>query len=291
MANPRFPLYIVSKGRADTRLTSKALERTGVPYSIVIEEQEYDNYAAVIDPKKIIVLNKKYQDEYDTCDTLGDTVGKGPGAARNFIWDHAIANGHEWHWVMDDNIRKFHRLNKNLKIPVSDGTIFRCMEDFCLRYKNVAMAGPNYHMFAPRKTKLPPYVLNTKIYSCNLIRNNIPFRWRGRFNEDVILSLDILKKGWCTIQFNAFLQCKMWTQQVKGGNTETYKKHGTLLKSKMMMLTHPDVCRIVWKFNRWHHSVNYGGFTQRLEKKDNLEIKSGVDNYGMKLFKIGSSVL
>ena len=88
--NPKYPLYIVSKGRADSRLTSKALEKMNVPYSIVIEEQEYDDYAKVIDEKKILVLDKKYQDEYDTCDDLGNTKSKGPGAARNFVWEHSI---------------------------------------------------------------------------------------------------------------------------------------------------------------------------------------------------------
>ena len=33
--NPKYPLYIVSKGRADSRLTSKALEKMLVPYYIV----------------------------------------------------------------------------------------------------------------------------------------------------------------------------------------------------------------------------------------------------------------
>jgi hypothetical protein len=32
---------------------------------------------------------------------------------------------------MDDNIIKFARFNNNLIIQVNDGTIFRCMEDFC----------------------------------------------------------------------------------------------------------------------------------------------------------------
>src|SRR5687768_9806532 len=44
----RYPIYVISKGRADTRLTSKALERLGLPYRIVIEPQERDEYAAVI---------------------------------------------------------------------------------------------------------------------------------------------------------------------------------------------------------------------------------------------------
>ena len=52
--NPKHPVYIVSKGRWESRHTSKALEKYNIPYSIVVESQEYDNYASVIDPKKII---------------------------------------------------------------------------------------------------------------------------------------------------------------------------------------------------------------------------------------------
>src|SRR5581483_6046093 len=114
-----------------------------------------------------------------------------------------IAKGHTWHWVMDDNILYFMRFNHNLKVPVSDGAMFVAMEDFCLRYRNVAMAGPNYRMFVPRKRNdKPPYTLNTRIYSCNLIRNDVPYRWRGRYNEDTDLSLRMLKDKWCTILFN-----------------------------------------------------------------------------------------
>ena len=52
--NPKYPIYIISKGRWKSRKTSKELERIKVPYYIVIEPQEYDNYASVINPKKII---------------------------------------------------------------------------------------------------------------------------------------------------------------------------------------------------------------------------------------------
>ena len=113
--NLRIPIYIVSKGRPDSRLTSKALEEMGVDYSIVVEEQEFDDYAAVIDEKKIIILDKKYQRDYETFDKLRDSKSKGPGPARNFVWDHSIESGAKWHWVMDDNLRGFYRLNKNQK--------------------------------------------------------------------------------------------------------------------------------------------------------------------------------
>jgi hypothetical protein len=287
--NPKYPLYIVSKGRADTRLTSRALEKMEVPYHIVIEEQEYKEYAKVIDKKKILILDKKFQDEYDTCDQLGDSKSKGPGSARNFIWEHSISNGHKRHWVMDDNIKCFLRMNKNLQIPVSSGAIFKAMEDFCDRYTNVAMAGPNYYMFVPRKRgDLKPFVANTRIYSCNLIKNDLPYRWRGRYNEDTILSLDMLKDGYCTIQFNAFMQLKTTTQKLRGGNSkEFYDKEGTFPKSQMQVKVHPDVSKVVWRFGRVHHYVDYTKFKgNKLIKKKGLSIKKDTDNYGMKLKKI-----
>lgn len=283
--NPKYPLYIPSKGRWKSRLTSKALERMKVPYYIVVEEQEYEQYASVIDKSKILILDKRYQEEYDTFDDLGDSKSKGPGPARNFIWDHAIQSGAVWHWVMDDNIRGFWRQDRNMQIRVKDGTIFRCMEDFCERYENVAMAGPNYKMFYPRRFKRPPFCLNTRIYSCNLIRNDVPFRWRGRYNEDTDLSLRMLKAGWCTVLFYAFLQEKVTTQLLKGGNTDAfYAKEGTLEKSLMQVRMHPDVTRLVWRYGRWHHHVDYRSFkNNRLIKKKGLKIPQGINNYGMKL--------
>lgn len=283
--NPKFPLYIVSKGRSDTRLTSKALERMQVPYSIVIERQDFPQYSKVIDPKKILILDTKYQDQYEVLDNLNYPTNKvGPGAARNFAWEHSLSNGHKWHWVMDDNINHFYRMNNNLRIRVTDGTIFKCMEDFILRYVNIAMAGPNYRFFAASTGSYPPFSVNTRIYSCNLIRNDVPFRWRGRFNEDTILSLDMLKAGYCTVQFYAFLQGKAATQTVKGGNTTIYKAEGTKIKSEMLIKAHPDVSRLVFRYGRWHHHVDYKPFKNMpLIRKPDVQVQDGVDNYGMVL--------
>ena len=285
LMNPEYPIYIVSKGRWDTRLTSKALEKANIPYYIIIEKQEYQDYANVIDPKKILILPTEYQDKYDTCDDLGSSKSKGPGPARNYAWEHSIALGAKWHWVMDDNIKVFNRLNRNKMVQVTSGAIFKASEDFVNRYENVAISGFNYDFFVQSKQQHPPYILNTRIYSCLLIRNDIPYRWRGRYNEDTDLSLRALKDKFCTIQFNTFLQEKAQTQTIKGGNTqEFYEKEGTLPKSKMLEDLHPDVAKVVWKFNRWHHHVDDRSFKKnRLIKKQGLVVPDVVNNYGMKL--------
>lgn len=265
LTTPEFPIFIPSKSRAESALTPRFFDIIKVPYRLIVEESQYKQYSEHFDKSKLIVLPQEYLDNYDTCDELGNTKSKGPGAARNFAWDTSIDEGFKWHWVMDDNILNFGRLNKNQRVPVGDGFILRAMEDFVQRYKNVAMAGPNYFMFLPSRNARPPFTLNTRIYSCNLIRNDVPFRWRGRYNEDTDLSLMMLKAGWVTVQFNAFYQWKVTTQLLGGGNTEAfYASEGTLPKSKMLVDMHPDVARLSFKFSRWHHYVDYSGFKQQL---------------------------
>ena len=289
--NPKYPIYIPTKSRWDSRITIRTLERMNVPYSIIVEEQQYEQYAKTVNENNILVLPKKYLDEYDTFDNLGDSKSKGPGAARNFAWDHSIEKGFDFHWVLDDNIEAFYRMNENVIWAVNSGTILRVMEVFVERYENIAMAGPNYEKFVISTEYRPPITVNTRIYSCNLIRNDVPYRWRGRYNEDTDLSLRMLKDGWCTVQFNAFLQGKGTTQRVRGGNTaEFYEKEGTLNKSKMLEDMHPDVAKVVWKFNRWHHYVDYRPFKKNLlVKKDDFNYTNIVNNYGMKLIEVSKS--
>jgi hypothetical protein len=258
-----------------------------VPYRVVVEEQELEDYAAVIDRERLLVLDPKYQAEYKTYDNLGDSKPKGAGPARNFAWDHSISEGHERHWVMDDNLTHFDRYTDNGFHRCQTGTCLRVMEDFVLRYTNVAMAGPQYFMFVSRKSKLPPFVANTRIYSCSLIRNDIPFRWEMRLNEDTDLSLRILKGGYCTIQFNTFLQYKLPTQTLKGGNSPAYEAQGTYEKSAMLVRRHGDVARMAFRFGRIHHHVDYRPFrTNKLIRRDDITIPTEPNEYGLELVKV-----
>lgn len=252
-------------------MTSKALEKMNVPYHIVIEPQEYLKYASVIDSKKILILPFY-------------NLGQGSIPARNWVWDHSISIGEERHWILDDNISAFSRLNRNQKTEVNSGTIFRVAEIFVDRYENVAISGFNYDFFAKARQKIPPFYLNTRIYSCILIRNDISHRWRGKYNEDTDLSLRVLKDGLCTILFNAFLCHKATTMSMKGGNTdEVYVDGDERLKfAQSLQKQHPSVVTIVRKFGRWHHHVNYKLFKyNKLIKKPNISIQEGINNYGM----------
>ena len=190
--NPKYPIYVISKGRSSNCLTARELTNMKVPFYLVVEPQESSQYSENYPDAEILI-------------TPFSNLNQGSIPVRNFVWEHSLQNGDKRHWILDDNIEGFHRLNRNMKPKVADGTIFKCCEDFTDRYDNVGISGMNYYSFCKTTDKVPPYYVNTRIYSCILLDNSMNFRWRGKFNEDTDLSLRILKSGMCSILFNAFL--------------------------------------------------------------------------------------
>lgn len=268
--NPKYPIYIISKGRWKRRQTSKTLEYMNVPYRIVIEPQEYKEYASVIEPSKILILPFS-------------NLGQGGIPARNWVWEHSISEGHKKHWIMDDNIESIERFNNNKKVKCKSGTPFKIIEDFTERYENIVMSGMNYAIFCPATENRPALKFNTRIYSCILLDNSIDYMWRGRYNEDTDLSLRILKDGLCTVLFNTFLIGKRCTMAQSGGNTdELYKGNGRWLMAESLREQHPDVTVVTWKFNRWQHHVDYTPFKKnKLIRKPDYNYQLTTNNYGL----------
>ena len=277
--NPRYPVYVISKGRWEARLTVKALERMRVPYWVVVEPQERNEYAAVVDERKILALPFS-------------NLGQGSIPARNWVWEHALASGAARHWILDDNIRAFSRLQRGERCNVVDGTPFRVVEDLVDRYTNVALAGLQYRGFASSTSTHAPFILNTRIYSCILIKNDLPYRWRGRYNEDTDLSLRALKDGWCTILMVAFLADKLKTMTSKGGNTdELYKGDGRLQMARSLQQQHPDVTKIKRRWDRWQHVVDYRPFRRnKLKLRPGVVVPAGTNEYGLRLERAQTAV-
>jgi len=258
----KYPIFIVSKGRWDISLTALNFLRRGITdFRIIVEPQEYEMYNKFFEEENLLILDMKYKEEYETLDEYGTSKGVGPGAARNFAWDIARKEGHKFHWVFDDNIRTFHGLYNFDETRVIDQTLLYYTERIAESYDNIYQAGLNYYSFLPRRKANKPYILNSRVYSMILLRTDIPYRWRGRYNEDTILSLDILKDGHATFQCNVFSGHKEDTQKIVGGNTdEFYKNEGTLPKSMMLYKTYPEYAKLKYKIRRWHHNVNYEPF-------------------------------
>jgi hypothetical protein len=282
----KYPVYIISKNRSDSMYTSRSLNDMGVQHYIAVEPQDVLSYTQALDDFKIstaTILTLPFSNH-----------GMGSGPARNFCWDHSIENGHKRHWILDDNIQDFYRLHQNTRYRVKSPVFFRVMEDFVDRYKNIRLAGPRYRFFCSSDQKYPAFIKNTHIMSCILIDNSIDFRWRSKYNEDIDLSLRVLKEGGCTVLFNAFLQGKCATQTVKGGNTEEVYKADqldytdtTYEKTIVLANLHPDVVRVVERYGRWHHHVDYSKFEHMdILLDDNVVLSNAINDYRMRLEKL-----
>lgn len=254
----------------------RALDEMGADYRIVIEPHESKLYEKILPQEKILHL------PWDKPNQFSQLV-----KTRNWIKDFSISEGHERHWQIDDNINGFERLNRNRRGKVFTDAIFRCSEDFVDRFDNIAIAGFEYRQFSGgARRKKPPFKLNYRVYSTSLVNNKFLMPWRGIYNDDTDLCLRALKAGWCTLTFNCFLQNKMHTMSVKGGNTPIYTtgdKREAFVNS--LIEQHPDVTRKVWRYDRWHHEVDYSKFKNN-DPKLRPEFRYGlgtntINNYGM----------
>jgi hypothetical protein len=278
---PRYPVYVPSVGRWEDPRTALALEAIGVPHRVVVEPAQRADYARALGEDRLLVLPRDYS-----------VRNTGSIPARNWIWKHSLAEGHARHWVIDDNVRGFLRMHRNRRIPVADGAIFCAAEDFTDRYENVAFSGLNYmYLVKDRQDCWPPYYLNTRVYSMILVNNSLPYRWRGRYNEDTDICLRALKDGWCTVLFNAFLGDKAPTLTMGGGNTDTvYNTEGWVKRrafAESLVEQHPDVAKRVWRYNRWHHEVDYSRYSlNRLRPSADPPVVADPE-YGMELVRDG----
>lgn len=247
-----------------------------VPFRIVVESSEAIHYKNVIGTDRVLVLPFS-------------NLGQGSIPARNWIWEHSIAEGHQRHWILDDNIRGCFRLNRNQKISVKSGVFFLAMESFVDRYINIPIAGPNYQWFVPARETKKPFTPNTRIYSCILLSNNTSLRWRGRYNEDTDLSIRFLKQGQCSILFNAFLIGKISTMIMSGGNTDILYRQtdnfdGRLAMALSLRQQHPDIVSVTRRWGRWQHLVDYKPFKgNTLIKRKDYHGHDGVNEFGMEL--------
>ncbi len=260
----------------DVNTTAKLLLRDSVPFYLVVEPQEADIYAARFGRDRLLVLPANDQ---------------GLVYVRNWIKGHATDAGYERHWQLDDNLTETFRayrptgLKLSKRLPCQAGIALRVTEDFVDRYTNVAIAGLNYDFFVSQVNE-KPFRLNCHVYSCTLVLNSLPHRWRLRYNDDTDFCLQVLADGWCTVQMQAFLVHKKRTMTVKGGNTPIYQQDGRLEMARSLERTWPGVVKTGRRFKRPQHLVHssWGKFDTPLQRRTDIDFDNlSADAYGMSL--------
>jgi hypothetical protein len=249
-----YPVYIISKGRAYNPLTAKLFEKAGIDYLIAVEPQERDEYVKALGESHVIVLPFS-------------NLGLGSYPARNFCWEHAKERGFKYHWLFDDNILFWMKWVNGKRIKWHDINSALIYVESEANKTDVDITGfeePNFSKRCPKK----PFKINCHVYSALLIKNNLPYRWRLKYNEDVDLCLQVLHNGGTTSSCIYYLANKVSTaDKMKGGNqVELYKGNDpkkNLLKAKMLEAQWPQYAKTVIRFGRHHHLVDWKVFNRK----------------------------
>lgn len=255
MANKsKYPIYIVSKGRYEKPITAKSFEKSNIDYLIAVEPQEAEKYIKTLGKHRVLILPFS-------------NLGLGSFPARNYCWEHAKQNGHQYYWCFDDNISGFAKWINGKKTNIdNDYDAIKYIEDFIEKHK-VDIAGFEYRYFVAKPPK-KPFKINTHLYSAMLIKTSLNYRWRLKYNEDVDLCLQVLHNGGTTASCVYYMTNKISTTvKMKGGNQdELYKGNDPtkkLLKAKMLEKVWPQYAKTVIRFGRYHHFVDWNVFKRK----------------------------
>lgn len=260
MANKnRYPIYIVSKGRYNNPLTANYFKSCKIEFYICVEPQEYEMYCNSIGEKHVLKLPFS-------------NLGKGSYPARNYAWEHAKLNGYAYYWCFDDNIRGFAKWVNGKRENYKNGIeAIRYVENH-VNVSKVDVSGFEYRYFVTKPPK-KPFKYNTHVYSAMLIKTSLEYRWRLKYNEDIDLCLQVLHNGGSTSSCVYYMTNKTSTSvKMKGGNQDDlYKKNDpikNLLKAKTIEKAWPQYVKIVIRFGRHHHLIDWKIFKQKNNARD-----------------------
>lgn len=200
-------------------------------FYIVVEKEDLQSYLVnnpQIDRDRFLVLPES---------------DKGIAYVRNFCKDHSTEAGYDYHWQIDDNIKRFKKRVGGKNIIKSPHVVLSEAEEYVFQYKNIGIAGLKHACFAFSAKE--DYGINQQIYTCMLVNNMVDIRWRPDCIEDTDYSMQVLTAGYCTILFNRLIMDKATSMSQTGGNTEiSHAGDGRLKRSLVLQKLWPNIFRL-----------------------------------------------
>jgi len=242
---PSVPVYIPSKARAEKPKTADLLAESGVPFTVVVEPQDYDAYEAA-------------RPEYDYMVLPEDN--RGSVYARNWIRDTATSTAQysgfaqPWYWVMDDDIDSFYIAANGKTAKCAAVQAVRGAEGYFLGHSSLAQVGLEFQQYAWSATEA--FVLNTacRVAMCFHAQRLRRIRYREEMvlKQDTDFSMQVLAAGWHTARITRYAFGTGKYGESKGGQEHAYAVPGIEdeMVSRLIALWPGFVKRIVKKDGR-----------------------------------------
>ena len=207
----QYPICIVSYKRANEYgRTHKYLTKCNIPHYLFVESDEYSEY-------------EKWYDNSCCCLVRGENFSKedmGSTPMRNYILDYHHKKSIERVWILDDNIKNYKRLHQGVKNDIYSVEVFKSIENYIINYENVGLVSHNFNPKVNEGDQRACIVKNGKCFSSMLVKTDPEIRFRYKHQEDHLISMEYIEKGYSNLCFNNVVYDKNTSGMDGGGNRE-----------------------------------------------------------------------
>lgn len=260
-------IYIISKGRPEC-ITAQTLTKLNYPGEWYIvcgnNDETIPQYIRNWGENKVLIFDWYNEiEDTDTLDNFGfDNMPSGASPVRNATIRISKERGEKRHWQFDDDYRAFWLTDADLKHKrrIDNGELL------CWWMCRIAKFADSCHLpncgFALGTIESAPenaVNMGTRVFNAhNMSSEGLTTRWRSRLNDDLINAIETHRLGQKT-EFSFLFLCLVMppSQQEQGGLSDIYRAEGTVRKSAYPILLAPNAARLIIKFGRYHHKVDW----------------------------------
>lgn len=227
------PVYVASKGRPHSALL-RYLRNEGVEHAVVVEPHERADYLAAGAPRRSL--------------RLLDEDEQGFGYARAGTLAHARADGHDWFWMLDDDITSFHEIAGGKARRVTARRALDGAEQI-LAEVEWGQAALDYQQYAWGARQ--PYVLNSYCDVAVAIRCDTPAAYRAECGVklDRDFTMQVLAAGQPTVRVTRFAFGAPTMGTNAGGLYDEYRQGREQTDAETLARLWPQHATVVVKAN------------------------------------------
>lgn len=266
-----FAVFILTHGRPDRVITYNTLRRSGYtgPIYFIVDDTDktVDQYRATYGKQVIVFGKKTIGKKFDQGDNTGDM--RSITWARNASFEIAQKLKVKYFIQLDDDYTNFSfRFNERLRYLPANVTIknmdavFNSLLKFYISSGvtslAIAQGGDFIGGHAGPAAEAP--MLKRKCMNSFICSTDRPFKFLGRFNEDVNTYTTLGSRGHLMVTATQVSLVQKATQSQSGGITEAYLEYGTYVKSFFTVMYQPSSVKVKImqsKNPRLHHAVSW----------------------------------
>lgn len=270
-----FCIFILTHGRADRVHTLTTLKRcgyTGKVYLVIDDEDSTaTDYYARYGEQVLMFSKEAIAKTFDEGDNFNDR--RTITYARNACWALAEQVGCRYFMQLDDDYPRMHyKFDDNNfyieKMIQSLDNVLSLVLDYYISapFLSIAFSQGGDYIGGQNSNCASTIATKRKAMNSFICAVDRPFKFRGRFNEDVNTYTSLQRMGGCFLTILMLEIKQLKTQSNEGGITELYKKFGTYVKSFTTVIYAPS-CVIVKDMaisNRLHHQVNWNATAPKI---------------------------